>query len=234
MLAKLLSTLFSANGGTSAAAEERIGRERAIDAYIAGHAMRKLHLGSGAAAAEGWLGTDLAPQSEAVVHLDASAPFPIDDAAFDYVFSEHMIEHMSWEAGARMLAECFRVMKPGATIRVATPDLAVLLALYGGERDERAERYVRWITDRTLPGIRTYDPAFVINNAFRAWGHQFLYDSGLLATALATAGFVNVRRCAYGESADPELRGIEAHGRNIGDEAIAAYETMVFEADKPR
>jgi hypothetical protein len=93
---------------------------------------------------------------------------------------------------------------------------------------------VRWITDRALPGVRTYNPAFVINNAFRAWGHRFLYDAKLLAAALGNAGFANVRCCAYGESGDPNLRGIEAHGRNIGDEAIAAFETMVLEADKPR
>jgi hypothetical protein len=56
----------------------------------------------------------------------------------------------------------------------------------------------------------------------------------VLETALARAGFGAVRRCAYGESADPHLQDVEAHGRNVGDEEMAAFETMVFEADKPR
>jgi predicted SAM-dependent methyltransferase len=234
MLAKLLISLFAKQGGASPAALQRMAGGRAIDAYVASHPVRKLHLGAGAGSLDGWLSTDISPLSERIVYLDACEPFPIDDAAFDYVFSEHMIEHISWQAGARMLDECFRIMKPGATIRVATPDLAVLLALYTAPRDATAERYVRWITDRALPDVGSYKPAFVINNAFRAWGHQFLYDAELLETALVRAGFVSVRRCAYGESSDPHLRGVESHGHNVGDVAMVAFETMIFEADKPR
>jgi hypothetical protein len=32
-----------------------------------------------------------------------------------------------------------------------------------------------------------------------------------------------------GESSDENLKGIEAHGKKIGDEEIAQFETMVFE-----
>jgi hypothetical protein len=33
-----------------------------------------------------------------------------------------------------------------------------------------------------------------------------------------------------GESDEPELRGIESHGKNMADDAMAAFETMIFEA----
>jgi predicted SAM-dependent methyltransferase len=232
MLARLFHTFFARDRGAGVRGAPHIAAGGAIDAYIASHALRKLHLGAGSAGAADWLTTDADPRSEGVVYLDASAPFPIPEATFDYVYSEHMIEHLSWEAGLGVLRECLRVMKPGAAIRIATPDLAVLLGLYR-ERDAAAERYVRWITDRALPGIGKYHGAFVINNAFRAWGHQFLYDGELLEIALRETGFVDIRRCAYGESADPNLRGIERHGRNIGDEAVAIFETMVYEAQRP-
>jgi predicted SAM-dependent methyltransferase len=49
---------------------------------------------------------------------------------FDYVFSEHMIEHVSYAEGLLMLRECLRVLKPGGRIRIATPSLEVLLDLY--------------------------------------------------------------------------------------------------------
>ena len=227
MLAKLLASLVPKNSGPGAASR------KAIDAYIASHSVRKLHLGAGSRSAPGWLATDLSPHSEAVVYLDAARPFPIADGTFDYVFSEHMIEHMPWQAGSRMLEECFRVTKPGGTIRIATPDCAVLLGLYSEPRDDTSERYIRWITDKALPGVDVYSPVFVINNAFRNWGHQFLYDEPLLTLALTRAGFANVRRCRYGESTDPNLSNIESHGRNVGNEAMAAFETMVFEADRP-
>lgn len=233
MLARLFRTFFARDRAAGAKGARHASGKDAIEAYIASHALRKLHLGAGSAGAPGWLATDADPRAEGVVCLDAAAPFPIPDAAFDYVYSEHMIEHLSWDAGRDMLAECLRVMKPGATIRIATPDLAVLLGLYTAERGAAAERYLRRITDRALPGIGKYHAAFVINNAFRAWGHQFLYDGEVLAAALREAGFDGVRRCAYGQSADPNLRGIERHGHNIGDESIAIFETMVYEADRP-
>jgi predicted SAM-dependent methyltransferase len=106
----------------------------ALEAYVASHSVRKLHLGSGPIGLPGWFNTDLSPQTDSVVYLDARKPFVIDDETFDYVFSEHMIEHISRSAGLFMLRECWRVLKPGGTIRVATPDLAVVLGLYSDSR----------------------------------------------------------------------------------------------------
>ena len=233
MLGRLLASLFGkAGGGTGTAPDERAAR-RAIEAYVGSHPVRKLHLGAGPGSPPGWLSTDVTPLAEKTVYLDASEAFPIADRTFDYVFSEHMIEHVPWRSGLAMLKECNRILKPGGTIRVATPDLAVLLGLYRAERDPLGERYVRWIVDRFIPEPRAYKASFVINNAFRSWGHQFLYDAELLEMALRAAGFAAIRRCAYGASADENLRGIESHGHNVGDQEMAAFETMVFEADRP-
>lgn len=207
-------------------------RRELLGAYLRSHAVRKLHVGAGPALLEGWLNTDLAPASPCVAYLDVTKPFPIPDASFDYVFSEHMIEHIRWSEGLFMLAECRRVLRPGGRLRVATPDLEMFLRLYGNEDEPRSGRYVRWVTDRYLAGPPAYRASFVINNLFRSWGHQFLYDGDLLAMALANAGFTRVRRCRPGESEDPHLRGIESHGRVVGDEDMGAFETLVFEADQ--
>ena len=76
--------------------------------------------------------------------------------------------------------------------------------------------------------------SLVINNQFYNHGHQFLYDGELLELALQKAGFIKIRRCASGKSNDENLRGIESHGMNVGDLAMATFETMVFEADRAR
>jgi hypothetical protein len=109
----------------------------------------------------------------------------------------------------------------------------VLLDLYAGPDGPVADRYMHWITDRFLDGVSVYKPQFVINNAFTNWGHQFIYDAEVLRMALEQSGFTNVRRVASGESADPHLRGLESHGKVIQDEAMADFETMVFEATRP-
>jgi predicted SAM-dependent methyltransferase len=77
----------------------------------------------------GWLNTDYEPELPIVMHLDASQRFPFREATFDYIFSEHVIEHISYWDGMKMLAECFRVLKGSGKVRISTPDLAFLVDL---------------------------------------------------------------------------------------------------------
>ena len=211
-----------------------LNRERRVKKrYLASNKIKKLQLGSGPTSFDGWLCTDIAPTSDRVVYLDATKPFPFDNGTFDYVFTEHLIEHISWHEGLLMLQECRRVLKPGGTIRIGTPDLEVLIGLCSRNGDPLNERYIKWITNRYLDGINVYKAGFVINNAFRNWGHQFLYDGELMEMAMQVAGFTNIRRCLPSESDDMNLRGIDSHGKNVDDEDMAAFETMVFEGKCP-
>jgi predicted SAM-dependent methyltransferase len=144
-----------------------------------------------------------------------------------------MIEHISWREGLFMLQECRRVLKPNGTVRIATPDLEVIIGLLNRKGDPLNERYIKWITDRYLKGLNLYKACFVVNNAFYDWGHQLLYDGDLLETAMQEAGFTNTRRCFPGESDDENLRGIESHGKTVADDDMAVFETMVFEGICP-
>ena len=205
----------------------------AVQQYLQSHSVRKLQIGSGSNHIPGWLATDIKPRSGVVAYLDAAKPFPMAEGTFDYVSSEHMIEHISWQEGLLMLRECLRVLKPGGVLRIATPDLAVLVGLYQEDRDALADQYIEWITDHFLPDIGVYKAPFVINNAFRNWGHQFLFDGEVLEMAMSEVGLVNIVRCVPGESAHVDLRGIEAHGVAVGNEEMNAFETMVFEGTRP-
>ncbi|CAL1241874.1 class I SAM-dependent methyltransferase [Candidatus Methylocalor cossyra] len=216
-----------------------LARRKAIEKYLAAHEIKKLHLGAGLSTIPTWLATDLMPSSDEIIFLDATKRFPFPDGTFDYVFSEHMIEHLPWHKGLFMLKECRRVLKPGGTLRVATPDLEILLGLYKRDEAPLHAEYIRWITDLfILPYIpfkdeRAYRSSIVINNAFRNWGHQFLYDGELLSTTMQEAGFINIRRVAYGQSEDEHLRGLESHGSIMGNDKLVSFETMIFEATRP-
>lgn len=201
--------------------------------YLRDEGTRKLQIGAGPSGGAGWLVTDIEPPRLSVGYLDATRRYPFPDASFDYIHSEHMIEHVPYQGGLAMLRECWRVLKPGGRIRIATPDVKVLFDLYYRRDDPAATHYVRWITDRCLPDVPGYEPLFVINNAVRAWGHQFLYDANLLVDTLKQAGFVDIQPFSPGVSDDAALCGIEQHGINVGAEDINQYETMVFEARRP-
>jgi predicted SAM-dependent methyltransferase len=192
----------------------------------------KLQLGSGGGLLEGWLNTDRAPEP-GTVYLDATHRFPLPEQSFDYVFAEQMIEHLTWEQGAAMLAECRRVLKPAGRIRIATPDLERIVGLHGAHGDDVRARYVRWCTDGFLPHADAYRPAFVINQLFRGWGHSFLYDEETLAASLVAAGLSKTVRYDYGQSDDPSLAGIETHGSDQPDREPFAFEALVIEAERP-
>src|SRR5258708_38312908 len=71
------------------------------------------------------------------------------------------------------------------------------------------------------------NPVFVVNDAFRNYGHQFIYDYHTLTEALADAGLREICRAAVGVSTDEKLCGIDT--RVASEEA---HLSLVVEATK--
>lgn len=205
-------------------------RAQLIERYLTEHPVRKLQLGAGENVLDGWLNTDLRPATPEICFLDATVRFPFTDEVFDYVLSEHQIEHIPYERAQFMLLECRRVLRPGGRIRIATPSLEVLAALVTEQPTDAQRRYVEFISAGYLPPGTPPGVAGVVNNAFRNWGHQFLYDRPTLVGALAEAGFVETVFTEPGQSEHEHLRGVEGHGDFLGDEETNRFETMVVEA----
>jgi predicted SAM-dependent methyltransferase len=199
-------------------------RRKDIETYLRAHDVRKLQLGAAENILDGWLNTDLHGYGHGreLVYLDVRKPFPLPDESFDVVFSEHLLEHLTYAEGQRCLRECYRVLRPGGRVRVATPSLERLAQLYDG--GEVQERYVRWAVETLEPELDAPLPGAVINNFFRSWGHRFIYDSQTLRHALETAGFVDVTESTVGE-----LEGHLAEEPKFNE-----LETIVLEARRPR
>jgi predicted SAM-dependent methyltransferase len=186
-------------------------------------------LGASGNRLDGWLNSDVLP-GRGMIYLDVTTSFPFEDNVIDYIFAEHLIEHVEHADAVTMLRESWRVLKPGGQIRIATPDLGVLLALHTrSSRTEAQQNYVDWIIERCMPSVDGCKEVFVINNAFHAWGHRFLYDQDTLRLTVSKVGFTDIRLYRPGDSADPHLRGLEAHGAEIGNESINRFETFVIE-----
>jgi predicted SAM-dependent methyltransferase len=213
-------------------------RKRRIQFYLDSHEVRKLELGTGQIAIDGWLNTDIDPGSRRagppVVFLDATRPFPFQDSTFDYIASEHVIEHVPYDDARCMLRECARVLRAGGRIRIATPDLGRLLSLYRDQEhlsDEQAA-HLSWMANDVLGDASRATPVFDINTAMREWDHQFLFDEATLRGILAEAGFGEIRRFRVGESEDPVLTGRERHGEILNNDVVNEFETMCLEAVK--
>ena len=215
----------------------RLTRGSAVRRYLRTANPRGLQLGTGHNPLPGWLNTDVQVfRLGHVQFLDATRPFPLPEASFDYVYSEHQIEHIPLDAGERMLAECHRVLRPGGVVRIATPDLERIARLASAELDAEQRHYVAFVS--ALLGLPGPDATRVINSMFRAFGpdaetgHQFIYSFDFLADRLRAAGFADVRRRELGESTHEALRGIERHTDVIGDDRVVRYETLIVEATK--
>ena len=210
----------------------RLKRKKLINEYINTHAITKLHLGSNKTLLDGWLCSDIWPLNNKSIFLDVTKKFPFNDETFDYIFSEHLIEHLTQEDALNMLNECFRIMKKGARIRIGTPDLEVILKLYHEKNHDFGKEYIKWSMNNFSNNIIGYSSVVVMNIIFHNWGHQFLYDLEFLNETLHKCGFENVEKQLISNSNDINLQNIERHHENVGNFEMIEFETLVIEALK--
>lgn len=205
--------------------------ERLIAAYLRGPGPHGMHIGCGLNVLPGWLNCDLTPKRRTVIRLDATKTYPVPPGSIDYVYTEHFIEHITYPQGLAMLKECHRVLKPAGKIRITTPDLAFLVALYSEKKSALQANYIDWASKSFIPYAPASRDVFVINNFFTCdWGHQFIYDRASLPELMKAVGFTDITSWDLGKSDEPHLSGLENESRM--PEGFLQLESMTFEGRK--
>jgi predicted SAM-dependent methyltransferase len=123
------------------------------------------------------------------IHRDLQRGIPFPDNTVDYIFSSHLLDCLPRTDGARVLAEAFRVLRPGGMVRLAVSDLEITIALLVAG-------------DRETARARLFPPTVSRVNL-----RYFMYDFETLSAALSEAGFVDIERRSFqrGEVPDTEL-----------------------------
>ena len=206
---------------------------RRIESYLKSEPCPRLHLGAGPVVLPGWLNSDLTPLHPDIVTIDATESLPIPDDTMKAVFCEHLIEHLPYAAGKSLAAEVFRILRPGGIFRVSTPNLHRLCELMVSERDEVRDKYIRVINSAFGADPNSHDPTFTLNSSFYDHGHQFLYTPRILRGIFEETGFESMSWSKPLVSEHMLLRGLEHHGRLLGDERLNSFECMVLEGTKP-
>jgi predicted SAM-dependent methyltransferase len=212
-------------------AASAVDRRRKLKAYFDTQDCPKLNLGAGKNPIFGWINADLRPWRKSIVYMNATKPLPLPSQSLNFLYTEHLIEHIEYEQAHAFLREAFRVLRRGGYMRIATPDLDRILRLKTDALDEVERAYVAWSSLNYQPH-QDDNPAFAINRMFREYGHRFIYDYRTICGLLVACGFDQVRRGRVGESEHPEMAGLERHGHQIGD-AFNRLETLIVEARKP-
>jgi predicted SAM-dependent methyltransferase len=197
------------------------GRRRLQRALDRAGAPLRLELGSNARRA-GWVVTNVSWRAR--LHLDATLPWPVAAGTVDLVFADNMIEHLPLEAARAALHHARTALRPGGTIRLATPDVEAAARLYLGQNEEQAEGLMEM---HRRAGRVAEHPVDILRIPFAEHGHHvgYLYDEASLSSELERAGFHGIRRCAAGESDRAELRGLE----NRTD--AESFVQLILEAD---
>lgn len=155
--------------------------------------------------------------------LDIRDPLPFADGAVDWVYAEHLIEHVPLPVAVGWLREVHRVLAPGGLLRLTTPDLKTYVDGYAGT-DFYAEHRTR-LRDLQVGPPMPERRAFMFNQIFYLYGHRWLYDETELRYVLGRAGFDDdaMRIAGLHEGSRPDVAGLDVAFRD--DETIYAEVT---------
>lgn len=221
-------------GDSPEKANERYFRKKTshiIPEYLEKYTLRKINIGSQNNPFEGWLNVDIWVGFEGVAFMDATKPFPLSDNSFDYIFSEHMIEHISLDEADFMLKECSRILKKGGKIRVATPALDNFANWIINGFPKEFEDYHQNLSSGSFKTPIPMLPDFALNYITYNYAHRFIHSRKTLKYLLERHNFKNIVEVKPRESSDPQLQNLEIHAQYMGED-LYDLETFVLEAEK--
>ena len=142
--------------------------------------------------------------------LDIGEPLPFEDGSVDWIYAEHLLEHVTPRVAVGWLAELRRILSPGGLLRLTTPDLARYVQGYLDGDGFYAKHRRRLALMRVGPPMPERK-AFMLNQIFYLYGHQWIYDLEEVEFVLRQAGFAaaDVRTRAYREGARPDVAALD-------------------------
>jgi SAM-dependent methyltransferase len=212
--ASILKDVQIENGAKEKPASESILKTTTTASSLPTVPLLKLNLGCGTNKLSGWENHD--------ADIDIAKPLPWNDGTAGFIFSEHCVEHISYYDAIKFFQECYRVLAPGGTLRITMPSIEQIY------RSDDLE-YFKFTEKWQKLGANQRGAMHAILYAHE---HKAAWTASLLEATLFYTGFTNLKQCRPGESAHAELRGVEGHGRVIGDR-FNNLESLVFEGTKP-
>jgi SAM-dependent methyltransferase len=125
-----------------------------------------------------------------LIRHDCRKPLPLPSAVVDHVLCSHFLEHVSAVEVPPILADFHRVLKPGGTVHIVVPDLALQVDAYLRSRGapNAADTFIQGLLLRreSAGSLR-----FRFFDAVGSLGlqHRWMYDGDSMAARVADAGF---------------------------------------------
>lgn len=144
---------------------------------------------------------------------------PVPSGSCTGIYASHILEHLSLEDFRTALKNTHGLLHSGGIFRLVVPDLETLAEKYLLSTDARAaELFMRETSlgyEHRQRGIKA-----VIKNLLGNSVHLWMWDFKSLEHELTTVGFMNVRRCRFGDSSDPMFALVEDAERFVDAVAV--------------
>ena len=150
---------------------------------------------------------------------DATKPFPIENGVFHWIYSEHFIEHIPQNLALAWFQDMRRLLEADGLVRVSTPDLEKYVRGYLDPEEVFFKEHVKRLVAMGVTNVPTRR-AWLVNQIFRNWGHQHIYDFDEIKFVASLAGFpvAKARKCQFRSGICPELAELDREVRS--DESL--------------
>jgi SAM-dependent methyltransferase len=162
---------------------------------------------------------------------DVRSRLPIESGTAECVFCSHILEHLSSADVDLALEETFRILAPGGVFRLVVPDLqsraiSYVEAVLAGD-SEACDRFMR----STLLGEdkRPRSVVEMIRGMLGNSSHRWMFDFSGMRARLQRAGFIEIRRCTFGDAKHSAFHDVEERDRFFDDDRPE----LAIEASKP-
>lgn len=163
------------------------------------------------------LGNKLGPRFPANVRYgNIYRGLPVTPKSCTAIYCSHTLEHLSLEEFEAALRNTHSYLKPGGTFRFVLPDLERYAKEYLAANDADASKR---FMEASYLGCKRREHGLIgmLRKAIGNSEHLWMWDYNSMSQALAKAGFIDIRRAAFGDSPDSMFKDVEALDRWEGE-----------------
>lgn len=158
---------------------------------------------------------------------DALEQFPLAPGSFDWIMSEHFIEHVPRDGAVAFFKEARRLLpEKGGFMRISTPDLDLYVKGYVDQYrkffDVHIQAMTRGDVNKHLLGA---SGAALFNDLFRGYGHKYIYDFEELLAVADEAGVLVPRGDCVAEKTKFRVSSRNPLVAQL-DDSLKAHETL--------
>lgn len=141
---------------------------------------------------------------------DATKKIPLEVNSVECIYTSHMLEHLSRDGVSAFLNEALRILKKSGVLRIAVPDLRIVINNYLTVGD--ANKFMEQMFVQAPPISNLKEKLKLIISGYRH--HQWMYDGKSLSLLMEESGFRDVRVYSKGETSIKNLNGLNLHERS--------------------